>query len=187
MACVPAPACQAALNEATRRWPGRNNASDGICASPDHRRRSPVSDHNDGTAFDLTHDPARGVDCHRLSVLVMRDPRVKYVIWNRRIGSQGRGWHDYRGANPHTQHMHVSINQSARKDVSSWFAAQQDEEDDLKDDERKMLKELHAVMVEGKTSQPPGDGWMMGDLYARFITVYNRVEKIARKLKIRLD
>lgn len=138
--CVPAPACRAALKEATERWPGRSSASDGICASPDHLKRAPVSDHNDGNAYDLTHNPGAGVDCHRIADLLVnrRDQRVLYVIWSKRIarsypkpGIPAWTWAPYTGANPHTKHLHVSIKKEARNDVAPWFAPSSQQEDDM--------------------------------------------------------
>ena len=88
---------------------------------PAHQQRK--SDHNDGNAFDLTHDRAHGVDCMALSRQAILDARVTYVIWNREIFNRDRateGWRPYDGTNPHNHHMHVSIKASARNDVSKW-------------------------------------------------------------------
>jgi hypothetical protein len=118
---TPAQACRQALRDATARWSGRNRASDGIMGDARHQRRK--SDHNLGNAFDLTHDPANGVDCERLSRSVINDPRVTYVIWNRQIYNRARaseGWQAYSGPNPHTHHMHVSIRADSRDDTSPW-------------------------------------------------------------------
>ena len=127
MACTPAPACRAALAEATALWPNRSKASDGICPSAAHTAANPNSDHERGEAFDLTNDPGNGVDCNKLAALLVarRDPRVKYIIWNNRIvgpGSKdGWAWSGYTGKNPHTSHMHVSIVPSARNSDAPWW------------------------------------------------------------------
>lgn len=113
--------CLKALQDAIGRWPNRNTAGDGIMGDTAHQARK--SDHNDGNAFDLTHDPAHGVDCRLLSRQVISDGRVTYVIWNRQIYSRERaseGWRKYDGANPHDHHMHVSIRTTSREDVSMW-------------------------------------------------------------------
>jgi lysozyme family protein len=108
------------------QWaPGRSKVSDGSIGDAAHASRS--SDHNpwivDGgvgvvTARDFTHDPAHGCDCNKLSDLLRAssDPRIKYMIWNRRIcSSEAKGgqppwaWRPYTGANPHNHHMHVSV------------------------------------------------------------------------------
>ena len=118
---TPAPACRQALRDATARWGSRNRASDGIMGDARHQART--SDHNLGNAFDLTHDPTNGVDCERLSRMVINDPRVSYVIWNHQIYSPSRaseGWRAYTGSNPHTHHMHVSIRAASRNDTSDW-------------------------------------------------------------------
>jgi hypothetical protein len=117
----PAHSCIQALQDATIRWPFRNKAWDGIMGDAAHQKRH--SDHNDGNAFDLTNDPAHGVDCNVLSRLVTLDLRVTYVIWNRQIYNRARaieGWRPYTGENPHNHHMHVSINATSREDRSAW-------------------------------------------------------------------
>lgn len=124
--CVPAPACKAALAQASRRWPGRRTSSDGICSSLTHQRQSPNSDHDYGLAFDLSHDPAKGVDTYDLAERLRRvgDRRIKYVISNSRIWnpSISPNWRSYSGSNPHTQHLHVSVLAKYRDDTSDWWA-----------------------------------------------------------------
>ena len=116
---TPSPACRTALQHATLMWPKRNRKSDGLMGDQAHAKRK--SDHNEGSAFDITHDPRAGVDCEVLSQLVIDDPRVQYVIWNRRIYNRDRpGWRTYRGANAHTHHMHVSVKPEARDDSAAW-------------------------------------------------------------------
>ena len=126
MALTSAPACKAALAEATRLWPNRNRASDGILSSGAHRLQSPNSDHDYGNAFDLTHDPLHGVDCDVLARRLTTDPRMKYIIWNRRIynPSISRIWRPYSGSNPHTKHVHCSIHAGARGNTASWWGPQ---------------------------------------------------------------
>ena len=123
---TPAPACRAALNQATERAPGRNRASDGIMCDAAHPSSS---DHCSGNAFDLTDDPGQGCDAHALveQLKNRRDPRVKYIISKRRIWnpSISDAWRDYDGDNPHVKHAHVSILRSAREDTSPWWVGQQ--------------------------------------------------------------
>jgi hypothetical protein len=117
----PAPACRKALEDATRRWPRRNKASDGIMGDARHQARK--SDHNLGNAVDITHDPRSGCDGAVVAALAITDPRITYVIYNRRIWSKSRareGWRRYTGSNPHTGHVHISIKASSRNDVRSW-------------------------------------------------------------------
>lgn len=131
MACVPAPACKAALAEATRLFPTRSTASDGICASAQHHQQNPTSDHETGEAFDVTHDPANGCDVDALfaRVVARRDARVKYLIRNRRIlraydkpGIPAWTWAPYTGPDPHVHHGHCSIVHAARNNTAPWFA-----------------------------------------------------------------
>ncbi len=126
-----APSVAAALAEATRRWPGRRRASDGTVGDTSHAAGN--SDHNPDAsgvvhAFDLTHDPATGVDCNTLAahLVAVQDARVKYIIWNRQISNptvQNWAWRPYTGKNPHTHHMHVSVKSTAtaENDTSAWW------------------------------------------------------------------
>jgi hypothetical protein len=121
-----APAAASILSQATALWPNRNRASDGTLGDQAHAARQ--SDHNPGHngmvhAADLTHDPANGVDNNVLAEQVKDDPRVKYVIWNRRIWnpSISRSWRPYTGSNPHDHHMHVSVTDAGENDASPWF------------------------------------------------------------------
>lgn len=162
MGCTPAPACRAALDEATRLWPTRNRASDGICGDASHQARR--SDHNLGNAWDLTHDPAAGVDCNQLAEQMIHDPRVTYVIWNRRIynRSVASRWRTYTGSNPHTHHMHVSIGAASRGDVRPWFTTRQ-EDDEVTDEQMatlgKWMKDQRALTVKQVTAALNESEW----------------------------
>ncbi len=117
----PAPACRQAINDANRRWPRRRKASDGIMGDARHQKSK--SDHNLGNAFDLTHDPDSGCDGNVIAAAAIKDPRVKYVIWNRRIYNRQRGdkaFRRYTGKNPHTHHCHVSVLSTSRTDTRPW-------------------------------------------------------------------
>ena len=118
---TPAKSCLKALQDATGKWPARNSSGDGIMGDAAHQKRK--SDHNDGNAFDLTHDPRHGVDCNVLSQQVINDRRVTYVIWNRKIYNREMakdGWRPYTGESPHDHHMHVSIAKTSRDDLARW-------------------------------------------------------------------
>ena len=114
-------------SQANARWPGRNKASDGWIGDPAHfargrrvrsqstRPRRPST--GVVTALDLTHDPNSGCDAGVLAevLIASRDPRIKYIIWNRRIVSGDAGpspWakRTYTGSNPHNMHVHISVN-----------------------------------------------------------------------------
>lgn len=140
MAWTLAPCVRAALNEANDIWPGRNKASDGTIGDAAHSSRS--SDHNPDPrgivhAFDLTHDPNTGPDCHVLAerLRIRGDRRIKYVIWDRKIWnpSVSPKWRVYSGTNPHTKHMHVSVKsgETYENDVSPWWNGAPHQEDDM--------------------------------------------------------
>ena len=101
--------------------PDRSKASDGTIGDAAHASRS--SDHNpwvkDGnigvvTAMDITNDIAHGCDAQALvdALVASRDPRIKYIIWNRKLINsriQPWVWRNYTGVNPHTKHFHLSV------------------------------------------------------------------------------
>lgn len=107
------------------RFPNRKKGNDGTIGDSAHAVRT--SDHNpwvvaDGigivTAMDITNDPASGCSGQWLADILTRnrDPRIKYVIWNRRIcnssalgGAVPWTWRPYNGQNPHTGHVHLSV------------------------------------------------------------------------------
>src|SRR5687768_5308837 len=107
------------LNKA---FPKRSKASDGGIGDARHQASS-SSDHNphikDGsmgvvTARDFTHDPKTGIDCQWLADTLVKnkDPRIKYIIWNKQICSSKTSpwkWRRYTGTNAHTKHLHVSV------------------------------------------------------------------------------
>lgn len=117
-------------DQVNARWPNRSKVSDGWQGDAAHAARK--SDHNpneDGVvqALDLTHDPAKGFDSYKLaeSLRLNRDPRIKYVISNGRIFSSKVSpwqWRPYRGANAHSKHVHVSVDDDPAKhdDPRTW-------------------------------------------------------------------
>jgi hypothetical protein len=125
-------------SQANSRWPTRNKASDGWIGDPAHFARGAASDHNphvrDGstgvvTALDLTHDPNSGCDAGVLAdvLIASRDPRIKYIIWNKRIISGDAGpspWarRKYSGKNPHNMHVHISVKRAKAHydDDAAW-------------------------------------------------------------------
>ena len=126
-----APSLVALRTEINRRWPNRDKASDGAVGDTAHSARK--SDHNPDwsaggivRAIDVDKD---GIDVSELLRAVVRDPRVAYVIWNRRIASatdDGRpwDWEPYNGANPHDKHIHISIKHTAAaaNDRTRWLS-----------------------------------------------------------------
>lgn len=99
--------------------PKRSKASDGTIGDAAHSARK--SDHNPDTggvvrAIDFTHDPKNGMDAEKLAaaLIASKDPRIKYIIWNKRIlagknGPSAWKWRAYSGSNPHTKHIHISV------------------------------------------------------------------------------
>jgi hypothetical protein len=118
------PAAIAVLRQATALWPKRKKLSDGLLPSSAHLAASPNSDHNTGLAVDLTHDPENGVDCAVIFENLKEDKRVKYLIFNKKIWSREKkrlGNRPYGGSNPHTKHLHISIEPDMGSDTSPWF------------------------------------------------------------------
>lgn len=112
------------LAEINAEFPHRSKKSDGGIGNAEHASRN--SDHNPWvkdhrgqpivTAYDFTHDPDGGLDSERLAeaLLASRDPRIKYVISNRKIAAGHNGpspwaWRHYGGANAHNHHVHISV------------------------------------------------------------------------------
>ena len=120
----PSLAAVALLRQATAIAPKRMKASDGLLPSAAHLKASPTSDHNTGLAVDLTHDPKNGIDCAVIFEKLKEDARVKYLIFNGKIWSKQyakKGNRKYTGSNPHSHHLHVSINDGCGDDTSPWF------------------------------------------------------------------
>jgi hypothetical protein len=130
-----APSLRALFAEVDQMAPRRRRRSDGAVGDAAHQTRK--SDHNPDRsaggivrAIDVTHDPAGGCDCNQIArrLRERRDPRVAYIIFNRRImaGNDGPSpwvWRRYTGASPHTHHMHVSIRHTrgAERDRGTWL------------------------------------------------------------------
>lgn len=116
-------------------FPTRKKSSDGTIGDAAHASRD--SDHNPWfkdsfgvgvvSAIDFTHDPGSGFDAHAFAeaLIKSKDRRIKYVISNRRIASGANGplpwkWRPYNGANPHTQHMHLSVLRERCDETQKW-------------------------------------------------------------------
>jgi hypothetical protein len=145
--------------------PRRSKASDGSIGDAEHATRD--SDHNPWygpgivTARDFTHDPAGGLDCQWLAdqLVASRDPRIKYVIWNRRIIEQGGWqWTGYSGPNPHTAHLHLSVTPNGSCDDPRPWAI-----DDVSWTEQLTFSDPFT----GKTSTYSAQDWLM---WANFYT-----------------
>lgn len=120
--------------QANAKAPNRSRASDGTIGDLAHQAEACASQHNSCCvkvggiwivrALDLTHDPANGFDSYAVAeqLRLSRDPRIRYIISNRRITGPNYGWvwHPYNGTDPHTNHLHVSVwDDQARFDDTS--------------------------------------------------------------------
>lgn len=121
-------------------FPKRSKVSDGTIGDMAHSLRK--SDHNpwvkDGTtgvvtAIDITHSPETGCDAGKITNALVRskDARIKYIIWNKRIVSSTTApwqWREYKGANPHNKHFHISVlpEKSKYDDESDWQITETD-------------------------------------------------------------
>jgi hypothetical protein len=124
----PAAACGVLKEQVDALYPVRRKGSDGTIGDAAHQAEACSSQHNsccvkrNGVwiirAIDITHDPAHGCDIQQLfdRIRASRDPRVRYLIFNRRIcyptarnGYPAWAWQPYNGDNPHTEHGHLSV------------------------------------------------------------------------------
>lgn len=125
-----APAIRQLLKQVNAGWPNRTRASDGTLGDAAHNARckgtdaaSGLCDHTLGRALDITLDQERGPHLDTLAEAMLKDPRVRYVIWKSRIANPsiaGGAWRPYTGSNPHTRHLHVSVLEEARNDARPW-------------------------------------------------------------------
>lgn len=116
-------------DQVNAKYSNRSKLSDGSIGDLAHAART--SDHNVHNgychALDLTHDPQHGFSSEKFAqaLLDAQDPRLKYVISNRKIGSGPAGpnpgkWRSYNGSNPHDHHCHISVNTRGETDAKSW-------------------------------------------------------------------
>lgn len=116
-----APVLLSLLREVDALWPSRAKTFDGTFGDDRHKARK--SDHNPDSegycrALDLTRDDHDGPPLHLLADYIRHvgatgSQRLAvggYVIFDRRIASDGGGWiwRPYTGDNPHVSHLHVS-------------------------------------------------------------------------------
>lgn len=161
--------------------PHRSKLSDGTLGDPSHAQHR--SGHNPNThgivcAGDITQDPAGGADCGEITeaIRLSQDPRVLYVIFDRRIfdgpkGVQPFTWRPYDGASPHLDHAHVSLRQSAYyyDDVTPWEVAVTLSDADKHDIANLSSDMTVAKLLAHKEDAPAGSGgtgkWSMLKLW----------------------
>jgi hypothetical protein len=120
-----APAIQQLRTDVNTSWPKRNKEWDGTWGDERHKKKGKRSDHNSGDAIDvdITAPGFTGPQGDALAAYAIRDPRVKYVIWNRRIYNPSMpGWRPYSDwkKHPHDHHVHVSVSEAARADTAPF-------------------------------------------------------------------
>lgn len=121
----------------------------------DAAHRNEASDHNPNAAGRVNAaDPMLGPvfsasQAHALSRFLIADPRTHYVIWNHDIWtSETRAWKAYSGSDPHTNHVHLSVHDSAHTNTRPWVIATPEETDVNIDG---LLKDANA----SKDNAPP--------------------------------
>lgn len=145
--------------------PHRSTISDGGIGDTAHSAR--LSDHNPTPtgqvcARDFTNDPAGGCGGQWLAdtLVASRDPRIKYIIWNRRIldtrpGQNPWTWQPYSGTNDHTHHVHVSVFAGASGDnTSPWKLGQTSGEDDVTPEQMKQILDAIGGVPKATWNEP---------------------------------
>lgn len=143
-----APALVTLGKQITNASPERR-PEDGTVASRNHDKLNPRSDHTvwprtggPGTVYALDFgeppDDPTFVDRVLETIRRSKDPRVKYVIHDRRMFSgypKGQyaafQWRPYGGPSPHTTHGHVSVWHGARSDPTYPWSIGVPEQEDL--------------------------------------------------------
>lgn len=116
------------IDQVNAKYPHRSKNWDGTVGDLAHQERA--SDHNpDDTgmvcAADITHDPTHGMNADQLAehLRLSKDPRIKYIIYNRRIFSSAVRpweWRHYSGSSPHDHHVHVSVMRDKADEAQPW-------------------------------------------------------------------
>ena len=127
-------AIQALIVQVEAAWDIRH-PTDGTVASRGHDRRNPRSDHRPSRvspagivrAVDIGETVEDRGELLAEQIRQSRDPRVRYVIHEQRLFSSydhRNGppymWRRYSGANPHANHVHVSVLRSGDRDGRPW-------------------------------------------------------------------
>lgn len=116
-----APCLVTLREEVDRKWPNRSRVSDGEIGDAAHAARQ--SDHNPdahGVVHARDFTTANNRQGRRIRRVIKKacigDHRVWYVIANGYIYSQTYNWkaRKYTGSDPHTGHVHVSVNYASK-------------------------------------------------------------------------
>lgn len=100
--------------------PTRSKTKDGTIGDKAHQlhdsRHNPNKE-NVVTAWDLTHDPAGGMDAHKLvrKMTLNPHPDLYYIISNGEAAYRTTGfvWKTYKGSDPHLGHAHIAVGRGA--------------------------------------------------------------------------
>jgi hypothetical protein len=131
----PAKALTQLRKQLNEMFPNRDHESDGLLGDARHRSRS--SDHNawivapDGTRVVSAMDVDENLTDQKGNAFSVvhalqrsRDPRIKYLIYERQITVKGdiTKWKPYHGPSPHDHHFHISVSSDPRlfDDVRPW-------------------------------------------------------------------
>ncbi|MFC8817910.1 hypothetical protein [Streptomyces rochei] len=85
-----------------------------------------VNVNSQGHLADDLIDWLHATDRHGNPHALARRFGIMYMIWNRHIWMANRpdaGWQPYRGANPHTDHIHFSFSWAGARKETSWWNA----------------------------------------------------------------
>lgn len=118
-----APCLRNLFNEIDANWPNRSHRLDGWIGDAAHQARD--SDHNPDSrgivhAIDIDKN---WIDTDFVVEQCIAENRpTQYVIWNRTIWSRTRDFRPrpYTGDNPHTDHIHVSIQYGTYWESADW-------------------------------------------------------------------
>lgn len=115
MACVCQPLMENVKGAFNARFPNRDKATDGCCASAQHTQQNPTSGHEAGIALDVDADLRGDLTMHEVTrrlaamMLVGEAGWCDYLIYNGQIFNPeiATFWRPYHGSNPHTSHVHI--------------------------------------------------------------------------------
>lgn len=130
-----APSLAKLRDEVDERWPRRSKVSDGTIGDAAHSARTSQHNPNDDPRDSIPNGAVTAIDITSTNT-ALRDAVLKAAIGNARVWyviNRGKIWsrtydwreRDYDGSNPHTNHIHISLEQNGKAyaDTSSWGIA----------------------------------------------------------------
>jgi hypothetical protein len=110
----PQPGTRCLLDELLRRYPGSRDM--GIYNCRDVRGATTPSIHGEGRAGDIgPADKKQGDEIATWLISNARAYQIQRIIWYRRIWDYAKGWREYTGLHPHTDHVHFEQNWDGAK------------------------------------------------------------------------